>query len=156
MMLKYDEGTSGGICFQRGRRAKGGINWVVLSSMSVCGVSDSASRSWIWPKYSPPATCKSKPVHFPGRLYFQIMTSLSVPPASMSRVHVSASAPAVQRGARKTATKQNNSPFCPFWAFRLFARISLGPFSTWLIHLVFCWPLLPWLTGNTSITSHRG
>lgn len=59
-------------------------------------------------------------------------------------------------GARKTATKQNNSPFCPFWAFRLFARISLGPFSTWLIHLVFCWPLLPWLTGNTSVTSHRG
>lgn len=66
-----------------------------------------------WPKYSPPTTCKSKPVLFPERLYFQIMTCVCVPPASMSGVPAAAAAPAIRRGARESATKQNNSPFCP-------------------------------------------
>lgn len=50
-----------------------------------------------------------------------------VPPASMSGVPAAAAAPAVRRGARKTATKQNNSPFCPFLRIQVVSRGLPGP-----------------------------
>lgn len=146
--------TSGGTCFQRGGRAKGWIDWVVLSSMSVCSLPDSASRSQIWPKYSPPTTHRSKPVHFPERSYFQIVTSVCLQPAWVGSL---LQLPLLLSRGEQGKLQQNRTILlsAPFSEFRLFPGVSLGPSSTWLTHLVSYWPLLPWLIGDTSITSHR-
>lgn len=150
MKAKY---ASGGMCFQRGGRAKGQINWVVLSSMSVCSLSDSTSRSRIWPKYSPPTTCKSKPVHFPERSYFQIVSQV----CGCLQPAWAGSLPHLLSGGEQGKLQQNRTILlsAPSWEFRLFPGVPLGPFSTLFTHLVSCWPPLPWLIGNTSITSHR-
>lgn len=143
--------TSGGMCFQRGGRAKGWINcalldvslqpfWQCQSGQNIhhqlpARASLSTfqkgciSKSW--------AVCVCLQPAWAGSL-LQLLLLLS--------------------GGEQGKLQQNRTVLlsAPFWEFRSFLGVSLGPSSTWLTHLVSCWPLLPWLIDNTSMTSYRG
>lgn len=100
-----------------------------------------------WPKYSPPTTCKSKPVLFPERLYFQIMTCVCVPPWAGSLLQLLL----LLSGGEQGKLQQNRTILLSA-PCQVVSRGLCGP----LQYVVSYWPVLPWLIGNTSITSHRG